>query len=173
MNRKTLLTNSGMWILWDYSSYSYIDSYDDWSDVFEEEEDIVKAIERKKIVPINIGSDGVFDFSVKLNEELTEREKKYLLVSSKNYVINSSGKLMLSGIEYIDGAIKENNYISIETSKGYHRVRINLIDWKKEPASLDENNLPSKDSLPDFIIEIDLLEGNILEKDFSFSIKTF
>lgn len=173
MERKTLSTNSGMWALWDYLTYNYINDYGDWAEAFEEEEDLVRAIEKKSFVPININSDGAFDFVVKVNENLNDREKKYLLVTSKNYVIDSSGKLILSGIEFINGEIKEKNYISIETPKGFHNVRINLIDWKKEPHSLDENNMPTKDSLPDFIIEIDIIEPSIINNEFSKSLKTF
>lgn len=173
MDRKTLSTNSGMWALWDYFTYKYINDYGDWADAFEEEEDIVKAIEKKSLVPINIHSDGAFDFIIKYNEELNEREKQYLLVSSNNYLINSLGKLVLSGIEFIDGQINLNDYLSLETQKGLHTVRVNLIDWKREIHALDENNMPTKDALPDFILEVNLIENSTLNCVFSKSIKTF
>ncbi|MGE8433356.1 hypothetical protein [Chryseobacterium joostei] len=95
MQRKTISTNSGMWILWDYSAFNNINDYGDWAEIFEEEIDIIEQIKQRKIVPININSDGVFDFEVKLNEKLDDREKKYVLVSSSDYVINSMGKLVL------------------------------------------------------------------------------
>ena len=104
---------------------------------------------------------------------MNERDKKYILVSSNSYLIDSSGKLILSGIEFIDGNINENKCVTIETGKESLMVKIHLIDGNKEPNSLDENNRPTTDALPDFIVEFNSFDNSILNEEFLNSMKTF
>ena len=156
--KKTLSTNSGMWGIWDCNTFKHIDDYDKWADSFEEDADIIKRIEDKSFVPINIGGNGVFGFEVKFEEKLNDRESKYVLVSSEKYVIKISESLKVSGIEYVGKDTKESNCITLELTKGLYSVKVNLIDWKQEPNSVDSKGMPLPNALSDFIIELNSIE---------------
>jgi hypothetical protein len=168
--RKSLSTGSGMWGVWNYEFYRKIKNFDDWSSYFEEDSDIAAQIKNKKFVPINVNSDGIFEFAVKYAEKPDERESKYLLASSKPYIIENSGVLKVSGIEFIEADVRDDKCITIEIPKGTYSVIIHLIDWKAEPNALDEKGLPTDKALPDFIIEINSagtnMEGNAALKTF-------
>jgi len=170
--KKTLSTNSGMWSIWNYEFYKTIENYDDWSNFFEEDINIIEQIKNKKFVPVNINADGVFEFEVKYAEKLNERERKYLLVSSKPYIIENSGILKVSGIEFVKNEIKDINCISLEIPKGTYSVVVHLIDWKAEPDVLNDKGFPTDKALPDFIIEINSIIDMAKIKE-NFALKTF
>jgi len=155
-----------------YDFYKIINDYDVWCDFFDENANIVEQIKNKNFVPINLNTDGVFGFEVLFEENLNEREKKYLLVSSKPYIIESSGILKISGIEFIENQIKDNNCISLAIPKGTYSVVINLIDWKAEPNMVNEKGFPTDNALPDFIIEIKNITDISRIKE-NFDLKTF
>ena len=157
--KKTLSTNSGMWGIWDYDTFKHIDDYNKWADLFEEDAGIIMCIKDKSFVPINIGGDGVFGFEVKLEAKLNDRESKYVLASSEKYIIKTSESLKVSGIEYIGKDVKESNCITLELTKGLYSVKVNLIDWKQEPNSVDSKGMPMPNALPDFIIELNYLKS--------------
>lgn len=85
MYKKELGTASGMWGLWNYDTYKHIDDYDKWDRLFCEDEDIVKQIESQYFVPIYIFEDGCRSFTIRIDEEISEREKKYICVQSEGY----------------------------------------------------------------------------------------
>lgn len=151
---KVLTTSFGMWGLWDYEKYKNVENYNEWSVFFDEVDDIMKQITSHSFVPINIGSDGAFEFKVIFEEDLNDRERKYILVSSKPYLIKSSGLLKLSGIEYIGGKIKDRDCITIPTGENKFVVVIHLIDWKAEKSRFSSDSQFLSRTLPDFIIEI-------------------
>jgi hypothetical protein len=169
--KKTLATSSGMWGIWDYETYKNISNYDQWSRYFEEDNNIVQQIINNHFVPINIGSDGVFEFNIKMNENLTDREKKYVIASSEPYLIKSNGILKISGIEYIDKNIREEQCISVKIEPSMYSVIIRLIDWKQEMGMVQSDGKPKKEALSDFIIEIS--ENICQNKNNNISLKTF
>lgn len=155
--QQNLATGSGMWALWDYETYKNVDDYEKWEPLFCEDEDIKKQIQKKAFVPIYIFEDGCRSFTLKVDCELSEREKKYSCVQSEEYLFYSNGKAVLSGIENIDAEVKENEAIIFDLPKGYYSVSIYLIDWDKEPGAYLENGNVSPNALSDFVI---LLKSN-------------
>lgn len=86
MYKKDLATASGMWGLWNYDTYKHIDDYDKWEPLFCEDEDIVNQIKSRYFVPINIMEDGCCSFTIRIDEKISEREKKYICVQSEVYL---------------------------------------------------------------------------------------
>ena len=72
--KKAVSTSSGMWGLWDYEEYRVVVTYEDWDALFCEDDAIKQQIAKAKFVPINIQSDGCFQFRVKIDETLSSRE---------------------------------------------------------------------------------------------------
>jgi hypothetical protein len=171
MCKKVLATDSGMWGIWDYYTYSHIDSYEDWDKIFYENINIEKQIVQNTFVPINIRQDGSFEFQVKINDKLDNREEKYLLVKSKPYLFQTAGKIKLCGIEKIEKNIKENDCLTLDIEKGKYTINICLIQWDQEPNMRLENGTPKPNALPDFIVLINSVENENIE--YNKNIETF
>lgn len=168
---KAIYTSCGMWMLWDYEEYKNIDSYDQWENIFLEDEDIIKQIDKEKVVPINIHCDGCFQFRVKINEELNDREKQYIVNKSDEYLLDTSGCIILSGLENIYNDVKESESIKIELEQGKYTIAVCLIEWDKEPGMVLEDGNPAPNALPDFIILVHNEKNN--NKSYRKSIETF
>lgn len=171
MYKQDLVTNSGMWALWDYESYKNIDSYDKWEPLFCEDEDIAKQIEKKAFVPACIFEDGCRAFTLRIDEELTEREQKYICVKSEEYIFSSNGKAVLSGIDSIDAKITPKEAIVFDLPKGNYSVRVFLLSWDEEPGAYLADGSISPDALSDFVV---LLKSNADEnKEYRKRVNTF
>ena len=112
--RKMISTMSGMWALWDYEQYKNIDSFEDWEDLFLSDESIEKQIDLATFVPINMHIDGTYQFEVKINEKLTERENKYILKKSEKYLLKTNGLVFISGIECISNNVRDDEALKVE-----------------------------------------------------------
>ena len=169
--KKDLNTSSGMWGLWDYETYKEIDEYDRWEPLFCEDEDIIKQIENNTFVPVNIYEDGCRAFTLKIDMELSEREEKYYCVKSEQYLFCSNGKMILSGIDYIDKDVSDDEAIIIDLPKGFYTAVIYLIAWDEEPGAYLEDGSISPNALSDFVI---VLKSNANEnKSYRQRINTF
>lgn len=171
MYRQDLNTSSGMWALWDYDTYKDVDDYDKWEPLFCEDADIEKQISRKSFVPITIHEDGCFAFTLKVNEGLNEREQKYLCVKSEEYLFYTSGKTVLSGIDYIDASVKEKDAIILNLPEGHYSVVICLLSWDEEPGAYLEDGSISPDALSDFVVLVKPAE--VGKQSYRNSVETF
>ena len=154
MYKKDLHTSSGMWGLWNYNTYKHIDDYDKWEPLFCEDEDIVKQIESHNFVPVYIFEDGCRSFTIRVDEELSEREKRYVCVQSEEYLLKSTGKIVVSGIDEINKEISPNNVIELDMQEGYYSVKIFLLAWDEEPGAYLENGEINPDALSDFVVVV-------------------
>lgn len=98
--RKTLVTDSGMHCLWDALYFSIIQDYDSWENELLEDEDIIKHISKGSFVPINIHSDGAFEFEIRVStseefQQLSERKKNTLLFLPKSISLLAMGLFVL------------------------------------------------------------------------------
>lgn len=169
--RKDLITDSGMWGLWDYETHENINDYDDWEPLFCEDEDIQNQILQMSFVPVYMQTDGCRTFTLKVDEELSEREKQYVCDKSGQYLFYSSGKTILSGIDYINNDVSENDAIIFDLPKGFYSVSVYLIAWDDEPGAYLEDGSVSPDALPDFIV---ILKSNADENaTYCQSLETF
>ena len=171
MLEKTLSTGCGMWALWDYEEYKNITSYEEWENLFLSDNDIIKQISNSKFVPIYIHTDGIFQFRVKINEQLSEREQKYVIATSEEYLIKTEGRLYLSGIEYIGNEVKEDEGIRLNLKSDSYSVKIHIIEWDKEPGMRLEDGSASIEALPDFTILIN--KENKANKKYRQKLDTF
>lgn len=159
--KKNLTTGSGMWGLWDYDTYKKIDNYEKWEPLFCEDNDIKKQIEKNRFVPIYIFEDGCRSFTLKIDNELSDREQKYVCVKSEPYLFYSNGKIILSGIECINKEVSEQDAIILEVLKGFYQVTIYLLSWDEEPNAYLKDGTINPNALSDFVV---ILKSNADEK---------
>ncbi|MDR1284822.1 MAG: hypothetical protein LBJ88_01315 [Campylobacteraceae bacterium] len=102
--KKVLDTSAGMWCVWNPGIGKGIISYEKWEEKLIENKNLIKLIQEKLFVPINLNTDGAFEFTVRINDSdiSTQREKSCFVTSSNNYIIESNGLIYISGIEYIE-----------------------------------------------------------------------
>lgn len=151
--KKVLYTNSGMFGLWDHRNFTSIVDYDSWENELLEDKDLVDKIISGTFAPININSDGAFEFEIRIGStaKLNPRELNYLIVSSEPYLFASSGSLNASGIEFIEKEPSEE-IISLDVPSGHYQMIVNLIAWDEEPGMTNEKGDPASGALPDFIV---------------------
>jgi hypothetical protein len=155
---QAIATDAGMFALWDAKTFEHITDYDAWEIELCEDEDIQKKIVAGAFVPINIGSDGCFQFVVRVGNQnnpvtLNNREALYLTVTSEPYLLLTSGNAYISGIGKIGGDnLDEIPHILLE--QGRYTVTIHMLDWTAEEGSLDTNGNPASTALSDFVVLI-------------------
>lgn len=171
MYKKDLNTASGMWGIWNYNTYKHIDNYDKWEPLFCEDEDIVNQIESRYFVPINIMEDGSCSFTIRIDEQMSDREQKYVCVQSEEYLLKSTGRVIVSGIEKITEKIDSDNVIELNLPEGYYSVKIYLISWDEEPGAYLEDGKVSPEALSDFVVLIK--SGANPEREYRTRINTF
>lgn len=171
MYKKELDTASGMWGLWNYDTYKHIDDYDKWESLFCEDEDIVKQIESHCFVPVYIFEDGCRSFTIRIDEEISQREKDYICVQSEEYLLKSTGRVIVSGIDKIEQKISSERVIELDLPEGYYSVKTYLIAWDEElGAYLDDGEI-SPNALSDFVV---IINSNAnLELEYRTKINTF
>jgi hypothetical protein len=152
------VTDAGMHALWNPSRFTDITDYQTWEGTLLEDDDIAGHIRAGVLVPINIGSDGAFQFLVRVGTAgqapaLTSREKEHLLVSSQPYLYQSDGSAFLTGIEHIR-ADPGPDTPALTIPAGPNAVTIHLIDWDAEPGARDAHREPASGALPDFVVLI-------------------
>lgn len=158
----TVATGAGMFGLWSPPSFRGVVDYGTWEAELLEDEDIGRHIRAGAFVPVNIHSDGAFQFlirigSVTLPAELTAREREFLVVSSEQYLFCAVDGAILSGIEH--AGAKAGPHLPIPLPPGRWRVGIFLIDWTAEPGMQDGRGDPLPGSLPDFTFLINPEDG--------------
>jgi hypothetical protein len=158
--RKALATGSGMWGIWDSSYFPAIKDYATWErELLEDslkDSDILRHVRAGQFVPINIGSDGVFEFEVRVGSSdsptrLDPRERQFLIVASDPYRFNSKGELNASGIEAV-GAVPGEDVASLKVLPGAYSILVHLIGWDREPGAKDGRGRPTSNALPDFVV---------------------
>jgi len=80
------VTDAGMHALWNPSRFTGITDYQTWEDALLDDDDITEHVRAGKLVPINIGGDGAFQFLIRVGTAgqaatLTGREKHHLPAS--------------------------------------------------------------------------------------------
>lgn len=165
-------SDAGMFGLWRSHAFDQVVDQEAWEAQFGTDRAIQSRIVVGDFVPLNIQSDGSFQFVLRGgvdHEGLTERELRYVAVSSDPYLLVSDGAVELGGIEAAGGgSIDERNVFKL--AAGRYRVVTHLVDWEAEPGSQLPDGSPADSALPDFIVEI--LPGGSGE-DFRTSVATF
>ena len=168
--KNTYHTDSGMLCIWDYDSFKHINDYDSWDKELCEDDDIIKNIKNNSFVPLNLG-DGAFEVEIRLSENnLSKREKEYLLVPSQPYSLKTTGKICISGLEHVTSEADEN-ISELKIESGQYVVQVNLIDWNQEPEAVNEDGSPTDIALPDMIVFI--YKDNTTNSNFRTEIETF
>jgi hypothetical protein len=157
---QVIATDSGMFAIWDADSFETIIDYDSWAEKLENDREILEHIDLGVFVPINIQSDGAFQFVVRLGdadekEQLSSREQKYVVVASEPYLLDVKSEIYISGIESI-GNPKPPENLKIPAQENRHSVVIYMLDWEKDKADSNPQDVESFELLPDFVVLINL-----------------
>jgi hypothetical protein len=154
---QALRTDAGMFGVWQPESFEAVTSLDGWHEAVSEDAAIVTHIQNGAFVPINIGADGAFQFTVRVLEgagtSLNEREGRYVAVSSDPYLLISQGSVLLGPLEAV-GSFAGIETLRVPVASGRHLVVVHLIDWNAEPGSMTPDGEPGPNALPDFIVEL-------------------
>lgn len=157
-----LSTDAGSWLLWQPEAFAHVHDYDTWATELYEATDMLRHVRSGVAVPISIDSDGASGFRVRVGRtrgrlrgpkpvELTARERRHLVLSSDPYLLVSHGRVVASGIEHVGPADPER-HLALDLPAGRWAVTAHLIQWDAEPGATDENDGPTADALPDFVL---------------------
>lgn len=169
--KKNLTTDCGMFGIWDKKYFEKITSYEEWENEFIENEDIEKNIEQSTFVPIYIHTDGTFQFKVKYEGNLDEREEKNIINKSKEYLFKTEGESYLSGIEYIESNVDKDRCLKLDLEKGIYSIQMNTIAWDNEPDAFLPNGDVSENALSDCVVIIKKIDK--IDKDYKKDVETF
>ena len=156
---RVVRTNAGMCALWQPESFEF-EEFEDWEDWATDDQNLVVSTVSGLFIPVNVGGGGVFQIAVHWGEGagLTASEQQHLLVSSEPYMLISRGWFVLGGLEDVgDADFTSGNQVPLVP--GRYAVTIHLIDWKADPASVDEVGKPTESALPDFVITLGIDSG--------------
>lgn len=156
-------TDAGMHALWDVETFASIDGYDAWASELEDDQDIIRHVHAGHLVPINIRSDGAYCIAIRTNSDampaLSGDEQSRVLVGSDAYRLRTSGRIAVSGIEYV-GRVDER-VAEGSLDPGSYDVVIYLLDYDDVPERGNEH--------PDFVVTV----GPALANVVSAAIETF
>ncbi|HZZ77387.1 MAG TPA: hypothetical protein VFE62_02650 [Gemmataceae bacterium] len=151
-------TDAGMVCLWDPEAFRSVVDYDTWEEELCEDRDILRHIKAGHLTPINTnhGVDGAFAVIVRIGDDalpasLTEREARYILAESAPYRFQSSGRICVSGLEYIEAQPGPSVGV-VPMPTGEYMVKLYFIAWDDEPGMKDRKGRPKPGALPDFVL---------------------
>ncbi|HZZ82276.1 MAG TPA: hypothetical protein VFE62_27510 [Gemmataceae bacterium] len=147
-------TDAGMLCVWDPDAFHTTHRLDSW----ETEAEIVRHIKAGHLAPINVAgpTNGKHRVIVrvgndKLAARLTERERKYFLLESDPYRLQTSGRICISGLEYVERQPGASVGV-LPLRAGEYVVKLYLISWHEEPGMEKRNGDPKPGALPDFVM---------------------
>lgn len=143
-------TDAGMLALWNGAAFEAVTSYESWETTVNER--LNEAITLGEIVPVGIQGDGAFAVRIALASDLTDREQRFLVVTSDPYLLSTEGPTFLSGVEAVGD--RDNAPLALEIAPGRYAVRVALIAWDDEPGAKDAAGNPTSMALPDFVVQI-------------------
>ena len=151
-------TDAGMLALWNPRRFADIVGYESWERQLYDDDDILRHVRDGHLVPVNIGGDGAFDFTVRTATDgdatPTEREARHLWLSSAPYVLVSEGEVCLSGLEHIGADLEYEAVKRIPLRAGRYKVVIRIFDDEAEAAALDDSADPMPNVLSGFLVLI-------------------
>ncbi|MBI1325450.1 hypothetical protein GC170_19980 [bacterium] len=173
MNRFECPTDAGMHCLWNEAAFEGVSDYDSWEKELLNDADIRRHIAAGHFVPLNIGSDGVMSIEIRRGTSetpaaLNEREERYVIVASEPYLLRSTGRIGVSGIEHIEVPAGEIVGL-LDLPAGDYAVRVHLIGWDEEPGMSTDDG-PAPDALADYVVLIDPATG---DEPFRTELETF
>jgi hypothetical protein len=149
-------TDAGIVAVWSPAGFAPISDYDSWEAALLDDDDIIEHIACGSLVPICIGADGAWRLIVRWavpthRAELTDRERRYVMVTSEPYLFVSDGVAVVCGYEKIDND-PGHELPRLHIPPGRYAVTIHLVDWEAEAGACDEDGHASAEVLADFIV---------------------
>jgi hypothetical protein len=151
-------TDAGMCALWSPASFHDVTDYGSWERELLDDADVARHVRAGSVVPINIGSDGTFAVRVRTtsgpeNVAPTEREARFVMVSSEPYLFETQGGAFVSGLEHICRD-PDPPALSVPIGPGRWAATVYLVDWEAEPGSKEPSGQPAPGALPDFLVVV-------------------
>ena len=148
----TASTDAGMLALWCAATFDGIVDYESWESRVEDR--LGAAISAGELVPVNIRSDGAYGVRVAVAPDtLSPRESQLAFVTSAPYLLVVTGDgAALSGIEHVGSP--ESAAVQVPLPAGRYEVRVTVVEWDRDPASVGPDGGPTADALPDFVVHI-------------------
>jgi hypothetical protein len=147
-----------MLALWNPRRFADITDYESWDRQLYDDNDILRHVRDGHFVPVNIGSDGAFDFTIRIATDgdatPTAREARHLLVSSAPYLLVSEGEVCLSGLEHISADLEHCAVKRIPLRAGRYQVTVHIFDSETEAPALDASADLTPDALSGFLVLI-------------------
>jgi hypothetical protein len=145
-----------MLALWERHQFDKITDYDSWERELLDDADISRHIQQGAFVPLNIHADGAYMCAIRIGSAaipavLSERERRYLFLSSEPYLFRSRGTLAISGLEHIGHSPGEVASF-LPLASGDWTVTVHLIEWTEEPGAKTPDGQPSATALSDFVV---------------------
>jgi hypothetical protein len=161
--RSALVTDAGMLALWAPEPFAGVTGHDAWEAELLEDEDLTRHIAAGHLVPLNVGADGAYGVAVRTGSVsepamLTEREFRYLYLTSEPYLLVSSGRAVVSGIEHVSGDARYGHAVAVPA--GRWSVTVSVLDWELEPDAVDVRGRPAPSALPDFAVLLNPERGS-------------
>lgn len=92
-------------------------------------------------------------------------------MQSEEYLLKSTGKVIVSGIDNIDHKISSDRVIELDLPEGYYSIQIYLVAWDEEPGAFLANGKISPNALSDYVV---IIKSNADPKgEYRTSINTF
>ncbi|WHT15646.1 hypothetical protein N8J89_21110 [Crossiella sp. CA-258035] len=143
-------TESGMLAIFAPEEFAGVRDQVSWAAELGSAEKIRERIVAGGLVPVNIGGDGAWQVVLRADGTgLTEREDRYLMLSSEPYLLVCHGIAHIGGIEEV---CAEPQDTGLPVRPGRYSVVVHLIEWEAEPGSRDADGQPAADALPDFVV---------------------
>lgn len=141
-------TDAGLLALWSASAFVGVSDYPSWEARVDDR--VPEAIAAGEFVPLNVGSDGAWGVRVAIAPGgLTDRERRYLVVTSESYLLVSSGGVVhVSGIEQIG----DEDSPGVVLTDARYAVQVSLIAWEDEPGAKNPDGTPTAAALADFVV---------------------
>ena len=161
--RRTLITDAGMLALWAPEPFAGVTDHETWAAELSGDDDLTRHIAAGHLVPLNVGSDGAYGVAVRAGSvpepaTLTEREFRYLYLTSEPYLFVSPGRAIVSGIEHVSGDATAG--LEVPVPAGRWSVTVSVLDWELEPDAVDARGRPVASALPDFAVLLNPERGS-------------
>jgi hypothetical protein len=163
---QVVTTDAGMAALWQPEHFAQVTGLSVWEREVAEPAALRGHIAAGALVPLNVGGDGTFQIVVRRGGGLTDRERRYVLVSSPPYQLVSRGAVALGGLQDVGGPGFE-----VPLDAGRYPVVVHLVDWGAEPGARNPDGTPAAHALADFVVEVQEPAG--AEPAFRTSEETF
>lgn len=140
--------------LWDPTHFPMVYDEEGWMDTLGDEVDLVRQVAGGYFVPVRLNTPGVFDYELRLEPGLSERESAYLAASSRRFLFRSSGTVCFGDYRHLEAVASERVGV-LPVNAGEYVVQAHILSWDREPGAVNEQGYRNDGFLPDLLITLE------------------